>query len=243
MARVPDLLALTLAAIATILATGLGALPVAALGPRRVQRVHAGLSGLAAGAMAVAAVVGLLIPGLDKGDVLAVGGGAAAGVGGLLVLRRTLGVRRHGERSWLVVAIVLFAHSLPEGFAIGTAVGSGEAGLGLFVVLAIAFQNVPEGIATAMPMQEAGHRPAAQVWAAIGTSVPQLPGALIAFWLVETVERLLPVSFGFAAGAMLALVVTDLAPDALTLGHRGQGLAGAAAGAVAMLILAEIAGV
>jgi ZIP family zinc transporter len=239
---VSDLLVLTLAAVVTVLATGLGALPVAALGERRTARVHAGLSGFAAGAMAVASILGLIVPGLDDGDPLAVIGGALAGVVLLLVLRRRIGTDRRG-RGWMVVAGVLFVHSLPEGFAIGTAVGSGEAGLGVFVVLAIALQNVPEGTATAMPMQTAGFGAPAQIGAAIGTSLPQIPGALIAFALVETIEPLLPVSFGFAAGAMLALTVTDLAPDALTLHHRRQGAVGAAIGGALMVALAQVAGV
>ena len=62
-----DTVALALAAAATVLATGLGALPVIALGAERVGKAHAGLSGFAAGAMGVAAIVGLLVPGLADG--------------------------------------------------------------------------------------------------------------------------------------------------------------------------------
>src|SRR4051794_31004391 len=88
---VSDLAALTLAAVVTILATGLGAIPVAALGPARTARVHAGLSGFAAGAMAVAAIRGLIVPGLDDGGPLAVFGGALVGAALLVLLRRRLG--------------------------------------------------------------------------------------------------------------------------------------------------------
>jgi zinc transporter, ZIP family len=242
---VSDVVTLTLAASVTILATGLGALPVIALGAQRTARVHALLTGFAAGAMGVASVVGLIVPGIDDGGFAAVAAGAAVGVGFLAFVRRRLGpeARQGGDRGWLLVAIVLFAHSLPEGLAVGTAYGSETAGLGLFIVLAIALQNVPEGTATAIPMQEAGFRPAAQIGAALATSAPQLPGALAAYALVETVEPLLPFSFGFAAGAMLALTIQDLAPDALRLGHRVQGVAGAAFGGVTMGALARIAGI
>lgn len=58
-------------------------------------------------------------------------------------------------RSLLVIG-VLFAHSLPEGFAIGSAFASSEVGLGAFVITATAIQNVPEGTATAAAMQPAG---------------------------------------------------------------------------------------
>ncbi len=240
-----DTVVLVLAASATVLATGLGALPVAILGARRTERLHQGLSGFAAGAMAIASVVGLLVPGVDEGGFVQVAAGAAAGVLFLVMVHRRFArpTAAGQDRSWLVVAVVLFAHSLPEGLAIGTAFGSGTTGLGLFVVLAIALQNVPEGTATAMPMQKAGFGSSAQVAAAIATSIPQIPGALLAYALVETVEPLLPVSFGFAAGAMLALIVVDLAPDALRGGRRLQGLGGCLVGAAAMVLLARVAGV
>lgn len=243
-----DTVALGLAATATVLATGLGAMLVVGLGAQRVGQAHAGLSGFAGGAMGVAAIVGLLVPGLANGERAEVSAGLAAGVLFLVVVRRGV-YRRPGagdgatDGRWLVVAIVLFVHSFPEGLAIGTAYGSQEAGLAWFVVVAIALQNVPEGTATAMPMQAAGRSPAAQVATAVLTSTPQLPGAFIAYALVDSVDALLPVSFGFAAGAMLALTVVDMVPDALAPRHRLQGVAGGAVGAAGMLVLAHVAGV
>ena len=61
-------------------------------------------------------------------------------------------------------------------------------------------------------MSEAGFSRSQQFWAAILTSAPQPVGAAIAFLLVETIQGLLGYSFAFAAGAMLALVATDLIP-------------------------------
>ena len=110
---------------------------------------------------------------------------------------------------------VLFVHSLPEGFAIGTAYASDVAGLSLFVILAIGLQNIPEGTSVAIPMAGAGFTRAQMFWAAVGTSVLQPVGAVVAFLMVETIEGLLPISFAFAAGTMLALVVSDLLPRTL----------------------------
>jgi ZIP family zinc transporter len=136
--------------------------------------------------MAVAATVGLLKPAFEQGDALAVAIAGAAGALMLVVARRVLGRRAEhagrshaGARSLLVIG-VLFVHSLPEGFAIGSAFASPQAGIGLFVITAIAIQNVPEGTATAAAMQPAGYGPAKQFWGAVSTSAPQVPGALIA---------------------------------------------------------------
>ena len=108
--------------------------------------------------------------------------------------------------------------------------------------LAIALQNIPEGTSVAIPMADAGFSRAQQFWAAVLTSAPQPLGAGIAYLLVETVKSLLPISFAFAAGAMLALVVSDLLPRSLSpIGWRGP--AGLLAGALVMLALSATLGV
>lgn len=236
-----DALLLTAIAGATVLATGIGALPVIALGGHRARAAQGVLSGLAAGVMTVAAILGLLIPAAEQGSAFTVVGAASVGALALVALRRTLRHRAHdsgrGEdsaRSLLVIG-VLFAHSLPEGLAIGTAFASSQAGLGAFVIAAIAIQNVPEGTATAAAMQPAGYGRWQQLWGAVLTSVPQIPGALLAWLAVEQVQGLLPASFALAGGAMLALVVVDLLPDAWKHASHGRVIAGTALGAALML--------
>lgn len=234
----------------TALACGLGAIPVFALG-ERVGHLQPALWGLAAGLMTLASVVGLLLPALEEGEPAAVGGGLAAGVAFLVLTRWTLDGRDvhvgrlHGAgvRRSLLVFIVLLVHSLPEGFAIGTAYASDRAGLGVFVILAIALQNIPEGTSVAIPMREAGFTAAQQFWAAVATSAPQPVGAVIAFALVGLVDGLLPASFAFAGGAMLALVVAELLPQAFTPATWRSALAGFAAGAALMLALSSVLGV
>ena len=132
---------------------------------------------------------------------------------------------------------MLFAHSLPEGLAIGTAFASSEAGLGAFVITAIAIQNVPEGTATAAAMQPAGYGRWQQIWGAVLTSVPQVPGALVAWLAVEQIQGLLPASFALAGGAMLALVVVDLLPDAWKHSGHANVIGATALGAALMLLI------
>jgi zinc transporter, ZIP family len=245
-----DLVALTLAGCATALATGVGAVPVFLLGDR-VEGLRPLLWGLAAGLMGVASIVGLLLPALDEGSSAEVGLGLAAGVAFLLVSRHALAhrdvhvgeLRGTGVRRALLVLGVLFVHSLPEGFAIGTAFASEREGLGLFIILAIGLQNVPEGTASAIPMEQAGFPPAQQFWAAVLTSVPQPVGAVVAYLLVEEIEALLPLSFAFAAGAMLALVALELVPQAFTVRTWRSASAGVLVGAAAMLLLSALVGV
>ena len=226
----------------TALATGLGVIPVWALGTD-AERWRPSLTGFAGGAMAVAAFVGLLGPALDRGSVGEVAGGFLAGVAFLLVTRLALGTSHNLDRerrSAMLIFGVLFVHSLPEGFAIGTAYASEEAALGAFVVVAIALQNIPEGTGVALPLAASGASVARQAWAAVLTSVPQPIGACIAFLLVESITGLLPISFGFAAGAMLMLVITELRPHVKTLGGWSAGFL---VGAGLMLAIGAVAGV
>jgi zinc transporter, ZIP family len=239
---------LLLAASATALATGLGAIPVFFLG-EHARTLEPALLGMAAGVMTAASVAGLLAPAFDQGTPVEVLAGVGCGVAFLALARRYLGRREGGEggvaawrRTSLLVFAVLFVHSLPEGFAIGTAYASEIGGLSLFVIVAIALQNIPEGTSVAIPMAEAGYGRARQFWAAVATSAPQPVGAAIAYLLVEEVEALLAVSFGFAAGAMLALVAVELVPKSFAAGWRAA-LAGAIGGALVMLLLSALLGV
>jgi zinc transporter, ZIP family len=245
-----DILLLTLAATATAFATGLGVLPVFLMGSQ-AELLRPILLGTAIGAMTVASLLGLLKPAIEEGGTVEIVVGLLAGVLLLFSARRLLGrrdvhvgdLRGAGVRLSVLVFGVLFVHSLPEGLAIGTAYASELAGLSLFVILAIGLQNVPEGTSVAIPMAEAGFDRKSQFWAAVLTSAPQPVGAVFAFLVVEHVRGLLPASFAFAAGAMLALVAFELVPQAFGQNRWVRAGAGSAAGALAMLALAAIAGV
>jgi zinc transporter, ZIP family len=245
-----DVAVLLAAGVGTALATGLGAIPVFFLGAR-TEELRPALWGFAAGTMGVVSVVGLLAPALDEGALAEVALGLAIGVAFMLATRRYLAIHRvtvqgrqgEGVRSSVLVFAVLLVHSFPEGLAMGTAFASNTAGLGLYVIVAIALQNVPEGTSVAIPMQAAGFSRAQQFWAAVVTSVPQPIAAVLAYLLVETVDSLLPLSFAFAAGAMLSLVALELLPQALIRSRRTAGLAGAVAGGALMVALSAALGV
>jgi ZIP family zinc transporter len=245
-----EIAVLVLAGSGTALATGLGALPVSRLGAH-ADTLRPALWGLTVGLMTVASIVGLLLPALDEGEWTSVVAGLATGVVFLLVSRHILEardvhvgqLRGAGVRRSVLVFGVLLVHSLPEGLAIGTAYASDTQGLGLFVILAIALQNIPEGTSVAIPMESAGFAPRQQFWAAVLTSSPQPVGAVLAYLLVEEISGLLPFSFAFAAGAMLCLVAVELVPQTFRRGSLGLSVGGTVAGALVMLVLAAALGV
>jgi ZIP family zinc transporter len=84
------------------------------------------------------------------------------------------------------------------------------------------------------------------VWWSVFSSLPQPIGAVLAYAFVRVARQFLPVGFGFAAGAMIYLVLTEFVPEALEAGEGVPGggkrelTAGLVAGILLMVPLAAI---
>jgi zinc transporter, ZIP family len=127
---------------------------------------------------------------------------------------------------------ILTVHSFPEGVAIGVSfanlgleggielVGFTVPVLAIFMTIAISIHNVPEGTAISIPLRAMGVSEWRMVWWAVFSSLPQPIGAVIAFVFVRLAREFLPFGFGFAAGAMIYLVLTEFIPEALELGDN-----------------------
>jgi ZIP family zinc transporter len=161
-----------------------------------------------------------------------------------------------GDLKKLVLILgILTVHSFPEGVAVGVSFAElGLAGgtpilgvsvplLAVFMTVAISIHNIPEGTAIAIPMRAMGLSNWRMVGAAIFSSLPQPIGAVIAYGFVNWAESFLPFGFGFAAGAMVYLVLTEFIPEAIATGvdlpNHGYGelAIGLAAGVIVMLPL------
>ena len=121
---------------------------------------------------------------------------------------------RLSKRATLVF-IAMTIHSLPEGIAVGVGYASGDERLGLYIAIAIAIHNIPEGLAIAIPYRAEGMSIGKCFWLAVLSSLPQPMAAVPAAILVWLFKPLLIPSLGFAAGAMMYLVLLELIPEAL----------------------------
>ena len=92
--------------------------------------------------------------------------------------------------------------------------GGGEA-FGLFIRLALAVHNIPEGLAISLVLVPRGTGVGRVVIWSIFSSLPQPLMAVPAFLFVGLFEPLLPIGLGFAGGAMIWMVFSELVPDAL----------------------------
>ena len=214
-----SVLAVFLAALATALATGLGALPL--LLGRRIENLLGLGTAVAAGFMGGASV-GLALEGLG----ISLGRtalGAALGAAFIVTTRRVLEHRRHVEFGALrgadavgalMIVGVMTLHSFTEGIGVGVSFGDG-AELGVLISIAIAIHNIPEGLAISLVLVPRGIAVGRAAAWSVFSSLPQPLMAVPAFLLVEWFEPLLPVGLGFAGGAMIWMVAAQLLPDAL----------------------------
>jgi ZIP family zinc transporter len=218
MLGLPIAWAVFLCALITALATGLGAIPFAfirTLSPRAAALANAIAAGLMLGAS-----LGLLAEGVRHGPTPTFVG-AAAGIGFILLTQRLLGEREvefaslngAGARRMLLVVIVMTVHSFAEGVAVGVSFGGGQT-LAIAITVALAIHNIPEGLAITAVMRPRGVSLAACALWSVFSSLPQPLMAVPAFLLVERVRGALPYGLGFAAGAMVYMVLIELLPEA-----------------------------
>ena len=231
-------------------ATGLGGLALLILGDPS-QALLDRLLGFTAGVMLAATAFSLLVPALDRGGVAEVLVGFALGSGFIAALDARIPhaharFREHGRpaaeeyearsRARLLLT-ALTIHNIPEGMAVGLAFAAGGTELGIPLALAIGIQNIPEGFAAAAPLLAAGtsRRSAALVAAATGAVEP--PAALAAFAAFELAGSLLAAGLGFAAGAMLYVIVDELIPESHARGNELGASVALLAGFMLMLAL------
>lgn len=237
-----DLLWITLttafaAGIIASLACGLGVLPLMVRGIDPVKQRGLGY-GFAGGLMFAASVYNLLLPALDMGGegwtlnkVVPIIGGILLGAVFLQVAESRIRDtpqqperwKRWGGRVGFLVFITMTIHSIPEGMAVGVGYAAdfnpasqgAVDGLGPTLALAIAIHNIPEGLAVAIPLRSAGTGIGRCFLAAVATSLTQplatVPAVLLAWFFTP----LMPILMGFAAGAMIFLVILELIPEAL----------------------------
>jgi ZIP family zinc transporter len=231
--------------VAPGLATGVGGLALL-LVRRPSERTLDGLLGFTAGVMLAATAFSLLVPALDIGAMWEVLLGFGLGAALLLALDRivphvharfsepghTLDPRR---RQALLLLSALTIHNVPEGLAVGVAFAAGGTELGVPIALAILIQNIPEGFAAAAPLAAQNRFVAAGVAAATGMVEP--PAALVAFAAFELAGTLLPLGLGFAAGAMLYVVIDELIPESHVRGHDRLASTALLAGFAVMMVL------
>jgi len=206
-------------ALITAVATGLGAIPF--LFFKKITINWLGISNAIAAGLMLTASFTLIFEGMAYGlwkTML----GIFAGLIFILISNKFLSQRDDLQLSNLngvdakkaiLLLGVMTLHSFTEGVGVGVSFGGGE-DLGIFITAAIALHNIPEGLAICLTLIPRGMK----IWKAslwcVFTSLPQPIMAIPAFVFVEVFNPFLPVGLGFAAGAMIWMVFSEILPEA-----------------------------
>lgn len=153
------------------------------------------------------------------------------------------GIKTSLKRTTLLTLAVTL-HNIPEGLAVGVAFGAVSAGLpsatlsgAIALALGIGIQNFPEGIAISMPLRGEGMSRVKSFWYGQLSAVVEPVFAVIGAIAVLSAKAILPYALGFAAGAMIFVVVEELIPESQRNGNTDIATMGAIIGFIAMMCL------
>jgi len=239
------------------LATGVGALPAFFFKNVSSKILNTMLGG-AAGVMLAATSFSLIVPGIEYGNQTWPGFGVYIVVFGMLLGAVFLdridkwlphehfvlgqeGPSSSLKRIWLFV-IAITIHNFPEGLAVGVGFGTGDIGSGTSLAVGIGLQNMPEGLAVAMPLVGLGYSRYRAVGVALLTGLVEPLGGLLGVAAVTVFHSVLPFGLAFAAGAMLFVISDEIIPETHSKGKSRLATFGVMFGFVIMMALDTLLG-
>jgi ZIP family zinc transporter len=195
--------------VGLVLAFGAGALISAVSYELAAEGVRLGDQGWTAAGLAVGAVTYYLLDGLVSRI-----GSAGRGRAG----------RAAGSDAGTSLALGAFLDGIPEQLVLGIGLAAGE-GVSVGLLVAIFVSNLPEAVGSASEMRNAGRddRTILVLWLAVATVCALASG--LGFALADAVSNNLNAAIdGFAAGALLVMLVDSMIPDASREAGRTAGL-------------------
>lgn len=207
--------------------------------------------GFAAGIMLAAAIIGLIIPSLEEGNIWITAVGILTGAIFLNLadkvtphLHHITGVDQetHSESQKHLNRVMLFVmaiaiHNLPEGIAAGVGFGSENISNAITVAVGIALQNIPEGMVIVSPLIMAGVSKWRVFLIASFTGIIEIAGTLVGFTAVSVATVILPFALAFAGGTMIYVVSDEMIPETHSHGYERMATYSLIFGFITMLIM------
>jgi ZIP family zinc transporter len=206
--------------------------------PRIPQRVLAAVMAFGAGVLISALSFELVEEAHKRGGLLSTAIGFVIGAAGFTLanLWITSAGAHHRKRSsehlqqkahegsGIAIAVGALFDGIPESIAIGVGLLT-DMKAGLVAVAAVFLSNLPEGLSSATGMRHAGRSNAYifGVWSAIAIAC----GAAAMFGnlaLAQSDPTIIAVVLAIAAGAILAMIVDTMIPEAFAVTHEYAGL-------------------
>jgi ZIP family zinc transporter len=180
--------------------------------------------GFGAGALISAVSFELAEDGVEIGGGVAVGIGLAAGALTYYVCDTAIERRSGHANAGAALALGAFLDGLPEQLVLGLGIALGD-GVSAGLLGAIFVSNLPEAIGSATAMQSAGRsrREVVILWAGVA-AICTLATA-VGFAIADTASDTLQGGInGFAAGALVVMLVDSMIPEATRQAGRTTGL-------------------
>jgi len=196
--------------------------------PRAVGLVLA----FGAGALISAVSFELAGEGLEVGSTGSVAVGLAAGALTYFVLDGLVSGRARGRKGRMQsadpgtsLALGALLDGIPEQLVLGLGLAGGE-GVGVGLLVAIYVSNLPEGIGSSADMRKAGRSSRAITWLWVRVALVCTAATVAGFALADVTAGEFRAGIdGFAAGALLVMLVDSMIPEARKGGGRAAGLA------------------
>jgi ZIP family zinc transporter len=184
-----------------------------------------------AGALISAVSFDLAEEGAQIGDPGFLALGLALGAITYFTLNRRLGRRRpggsgQGSNAGAGVALALgaFLDGIPEQLVLGIGIAAG-AGVGVGLLVAIFVSNLPEAIGSSTEMRAAGKRPETirRLWVLVALICTA--ATVVGYAIADNVSGNVNAAVdGFAAGALLVMLIDSMIPEAVRKGGDVSGL-------------------
>ena len=141
----------------------------------------------------------------------------------------------------LVLAVTL--HNIPEGLAVGVAFGGVAVGIpgasliaAMTLALGIGLQNFPEGAAVSLPLRREGVSRCKSFLYGQASGLVEPIAGVIGVIAAISMRNILPILLSFSAGAMIAVVGSELLPEA-SMENKNLTTIGLILGFLVMMVL------
>jgi zinc transporter, ZIP family len=201
------------------------------------NRLIGAVLGFGAGALISSVSFELVAEGLQTAGGLPVAFGLAAGALAFFLGDRAverIGGRSSGAAAGLPLLLGALLDGIPEQVVLGLGLAAGE-GVSVALLVAIFVSNLPEAIGSATDMRSAGRASRTIFFGWVAVAVVCALATLGGYWVSDLVgDRFTGAVDGFAAGALLVMLVGSMIPEAKEKVNVSAGLAAVLGFAVAV---------